>query len=69
MKIIFSKNQISCLSSFLSSVECVSNSVLYLDNHLGGYLFHKIPNAQRSQVHLVNSSPLIVQSGTLFRED
>lgn len=45
------------------------NGVPYLYNHLGWFPFYKIPDAQISQVHFANSTSLIVQSGTLFRED
>lgn len=54
----------------ISLSQSVFHSVLlYLDNHLGWFPFYKIPDAQRSQVHFASSTPLIVQSGTLFRED
>lgn len=36
---------------------------------LEGFLFHKIPDPQRSQVHVLSSPPWIVQSGALLRED
>lgn len=49
--------------------QSVFGSMLYVDNRLEWFSFYKIPGAQRSQVHFASSTSLIVQSGTLFRED
>lgn len=47
----------------------VFSSVLYVDNHLEQVPLYEIPSARKSQVHFASSTSLIVQSGTLFRED